>query len=399
MISSFLLLSLAFGGAGRGREAQLAALRPPPGWQKTAYSADFTAADLHKYLDGGAAKYLAYRIVELHVQEYRRLSDGLVATAEVYIMDSPQNAFGAYSCDRGGEHPAGLGAEASYEAGLLQFWQGKSYVRVYPSEPAGDESRGVLDLGAALSRALGSSGATDDRTEVASAGEKPGHGARGAAGPEGATALLPQIVSLMPVQGLIEDSLCFFHAQVSLNSIYYLSDENLLGLSDSTDAVSAEYRAPSETTGRVIAVSYPSEGAARRAYEAFIDQYLDPSEASPQSNEAHGDTGASGDETLSGRSVVDAPEQKPAGDRTEADSSLGQLGRAPSQWRPQGEAWGRAGEGQWLYAGLQGRYLALVFEAPTEGASAALGRTVLASLTSHGEHPGVESSAKDRENE
>ena len=244
MISTFLVLSLAFTGCRSG------AGEDPPGeiqgWEKTSHSARHTAADLHKHLNGGAAKYLAYSIQELRVQEYRRLSDGFTATVELYRMDSPDNAYGVYSCDRGGEHPEGLGEEASYEGGLLQFCRGAHYVRVQAVDPAREPGPAVLELGMAVSGGL------------PPAGSPP-----------------PGLVQHIPRQGMLDDSLCYFHNQVTLNSIYYLSDENLLGLGADTDAVTAEYRTKSGGIARVIAVCYPDAKEADKALRAFETAYGD----------------------------------------------------------------------------------------------------------------------------
>jgi hypothetical protein len=342
MISSFLLLSLAFGGGGRGQEAEASALRTFAGWEKTPYSVHFTAADLHKYLNGGAAKYLAYGIEHLYVQEYQRVSDGLVTVAELYLLDAPQNAYGVYSCDSGGTHPRGLGMEASFEGGLLQFWYDRNYVRVYARDPSAEGFEAVLELGAALSDALVSLGEAE---------QKNARDARGGKAPDGKGSkdredLLPQIVTLMPAQGLIEDSVCFFHSQISLNSIYYLSDENLLELSERTNAATAEYRTPSGSTARVVAVCYPAAKTAEKAYGAFCGLYLDRGQASGRGPEK------------------DSEETK--GNGREA------------------ERWARTGESEWLYAGVKGRSLALVFEASAEVNAVRLGRAVLESIAQCG---------------
>ncbi len=248
MIFSFLILGLAFGGCGRTDPGE-SALASVKGWDRASPVVRHTASDLHKYLDGGAAKYLAYSIVELLVQEYRRREDGFMATLELYRMDSPAGAFGVYSCDRVGIHPSGIGLEASYEGGLLQFWQGDYYVRVQAQDSSGDPSAPTLDLGAAVSAALPASNATP-----------------------------PELALSLPQRGMVENSLCFFHNQVTLNSIYYLSDENLLGLSDKTDAVTAEYGTPSGAIARVIVVCYPDRDAAEAALKAFKGEFgVEPS--------------------------------------------------------------------------------------------------------------------------
>jgi hypothetical protein len=245
MISSFLALSLAF---GCGRAGEGAVPGPISGWEKTSYSAHHTPEDLHEYMNGGAAKYLAYSIQELYVQEYTRSGDGFTAVIELYRMDSPQNAYGVFSSDRSGPHPDGDWQEGTYGTGLLQFWQGRYYVRVQAVDPSGNPEDKILELGRKVSVALKGSD------------------------PEGAASVspLPELAAKMPAQGLVEDSLCFFHNQVSLNSIYYLSNKNILNLGLGTDAVSALYRVGGERSARVIAICYLDSRAASDARDAFL---------------------------------------------------------------------------------------------------------------------------------
>jgi hypothetical protein len=245
MISSFLVLGLSFGGCGPSDPGR-AALALIQGWDRTSPVIKHTASDLHKYLDGGAAKYLAYSIEELLVQECRRRADGFMATVELYRMDSPSDAFGVYSCDRVGSHPDGIGVEASYAGGLLQFWQGDYYVRVQAQYPSGDPSAQLLELGAAVSAALPPSS------------DAP-----------------PELALSLPKRGIVDNSLCFFHNQVTLNSVYYISDENLLQLSDETDAVTAEYQTPSKAIARVIVVCYPNRETVEAALSAFKGAFVE----------------------------------------------------------------------------------------------------------------------------
>jgi hypothetical protein len=246
MITSFLLLGLAFWG-GKARDGAVPGAIP--GWEKTSYSAHHTPEDLHKYMNGGAAKYLAYSIQELHVQEYSRTSDGFTAVLELYRMDSHQNAYGVFSTDRSGPHPEGGWQEGTYGAGLLQFWQGRYYVRVQAVDPSGDPEKDILELGHGVSKALKASD------------------------PEGAPSHspIPDLAAKMPSQDLVEDSICYFHTHVSLNSIYYLSSENILNLNLETNAVSALYRIADERSSRAIAVCYPDSAAAAAAQRAFLE--------------------------------------------------------------------------------------------------------------------------------
>ena len=376
MISSVLMLSLAFGGSGRARGNEASPPEPPTGWSKTAYSVHFTAEDLHEYLNGGAAKYLAYGILALYVQEYERLSDGYLAVVELYILDSPKNAFGVYSCDSGGSHPPGLGEGASFEGGLLQFWSGRGYVRIYPREPSTGKADAILELGTAMSKAPAFETIEPTRRETGP--QKPEGRDKKA---EKAGSRLPKIVTSMPVEGMIEDSLCFFHKQVSLNSIYYLSERNILQLSEKTDAVSAEYESPSGEVARVIAVCYPEAAQAAKAYDEFCALYMgvEPRASAPDSgatSEPAWEGGASGDSSRPSSAYSSAVNESEAKGADHPDSVGDKDKRAASNGAT--ERLARAAENEWLYAGLADRLLTLVLEAATKTDALEIGRTVSA---------------------
>lgn len=342
MISSFLVLSLTFGGGGTPEAGEGAAPGPVPGWEMTSYSAHHTPDDLHKYMNGGAAKYLAYSIQELHVQEYSRQKDGFLAVLELYRMDSPSNAFGVYSSDRGGRHPEGIWQEATYGAGLLQFWMGRYYVRVQAVEPSGKPEEAVLDLGSAVCRALGS--------------WDPG------GAPE--TSPLPALARSMPEAGLVKDSLCFFHNQVSLNSIYYLSDENLLSLDLSTDAVSALYHKDDGAGARVIAVCYPDYTAAKRAYAAFQNAYEEPSGAGTKKKDDSEPSPAEGGGT--GGNATARGAGAPGDNTAEGTDARGN------------RTAGDSGQGGNLFIAMNGNMLVIVIDASFDSYAEKLGARVLA---------------------
>jgi hypothetical protein len=313
MLPPFLVLTLVVAGA-RGPHSELG---PLPSWELVGYARSFSSENLHEFLDGGAAKYLVYNLQSLQVQEYTRSGDGFQAVAEVYAFDKAENAFGAYSCDRGGTHPEGPWAEASYESGLLQFWQGRYYVRVYALDPSRDAPGAVLELAVKLCERL-------RQSDGSKAGAKPSGGTRP---PQ---AELPAIVRAMPSEGLIKDSLCFFHEQVSLNNVYYLAERNVLRLGPDTDAVAAEYRTSSGGTATALAVHYPEAQAARAAFEEVVSALLPASQAVTQGE------------------VTSAVSKSP--------------------------------EGGALYAAVAGRRLVLVPDAPSRDEAELLGRTVITAL-------------------
>ena len=83
----------------------------------------------------------------------------------------------------------------------------------------------------------------------------------------------PSIVSLLPSQGLELQSIRYLHNHIVLNSHFYLANENILDLASDTEAVLAEYRV-SEEEGRLLLVRYPDEEKARNALANLQKNYL-----------------------------------------------------------------------------------------------------------------------------
>jgi len=207
---------------------------PPPGM--------FGPSDLHKYMDGGAAIYLAYDFREMAVASYPIGAGEDTIVIEVYRMGRSQDAFGVYSDGAEGEHPD-IGQDAGYSPGLLRFWKGRAFVRVLCLS-AEDERR---DLVLALGRGIAA--------RIPETGER------------------PRLMRALPREGLVADRATYFHTIISLNHLYFLSDGNSLGLGPQTEAVFAEYEI-GEHMPKLLLVRYPSADEASAALARFEAAYL-----------------------------------------------------------------------------------------------------------------------------
>ena len=170
-------------------------------------------------------------------------------------MDRSENAYGIYSTDSAGERWA-IGADASYDSGLLRFWKGPYFVRVlcYPPDPQIEAV--IKRIGETIAAAIETEGRNPESRR-----------------PELFLSLLPESADT----DIVPDSVCFFHRQTSLNNIRFLSDENLLRLGDHVDAITWEERVPTTDAAsglRQIALRYPSEEEAKAAFGDFTQDYL-----------------------------------------------------------------------------------------------------------------------------
>lgn len=238
----------------RGLEAmELAALLPAQvaGWQKAGEDRTFHRENLFDYMDGAGEIYLAYGFQALFVREYARAAAPPIV-AEVYRMSSSEEAYGIFTHDTEGEE-RDVGQGAYYGLGLLRFWKGRFLVRLMAERETEEAREALLALGQSIAEAI------------------PQEGRK------------PRLVAVLPPTGLLPSSVHYFHKQVSLNCHYYLSEANLLNLSERTEAVLARYQVGGGRV-RLLLVRYPRPAEARIAYEQFNRAYFPfrTAAASPQ---------------------------------------------------------------------------------------------------------------------
>ncbi|MFH1069758.1 MAG: DUF6599 family protein [Candidatus Glassbacteria bacterium] len=220
------------------------AIQAPAGWEPSGYQGSYAAANLHEYLDGGAERYLGYGFRQLLVREFLENGTAYKVIVEIYRLDCPANAFGIYSSDRAGKHPQGIGRDAALGDYLLQFWQDSYFVRIQDIDLAGVSRSRLAEFGRAVSAGL----------------------------PTGSSQDYPPILALLPSRSLDPESVCYFHTRNSLNSFVYLGDDNLLGLDETTQAVTAEYETGAQpATFRLVLIQYQDAGSCSRSQRRLAE--------------------------------------------------------------------------------------------------------------------------------
>ena len=77
---------------------------------------------------------------------------------------------------------------------------------------------------------------------------------------------------------LRRESIGYFRSYLVLNSLYYLSDENILNLDLATEAVTAPYKGRGDSEGlgpiQVLIVKYSNPARAKKALHRFHEAYL-----------------------------------------------------------------------------------------------------------------------------
>jgi hypothetical protein len=210
-------------------------------WVKSGKLELYDRKNLFDYMDGGAELYLAYDFQRLVVQTYSSDSDRKNSlTVEIYQMNSSADAYGLFSFDQEGEMVQ-LGQKGIYGYGLLRFWKGKFLVRILGSLDNLKEI--ILKFGLDIDRKIKTKG-------------KP-----------------PELLSKIPKDNQVPNSDHFFHKQILLNNLYFLSDKNILNLNDETDCLLADFKLDEQIL-KLLLIEYPDSKKANNAYEDFNKFYL-----------------------------------------------------------------------------------------------------------------------------
>ncbi len=267
--TSFLLTItipiIIYGGAtGKMNAGKLNLPKTVGVWNRPDSPRIINSKNIFKYMNGAGELYLGYRFRHLEVFDYTSDSQDKILV-ELYFMEAADDAFGLLSLDWGGE-PVSFddssaetsnkfftsSTKALYGGGLLRSWSDFIYARVMAERETPASKEAVLALGKAITANT----------------QNP---------PE------PELVKILPLKigsawKLRIDRLSFFRSHLVLNSIYYLSHENILDLDLSAEAVIAPYEHISNSgdpiRSQFLLVQYENLERARNALNHFRDAYL-----------------------------------------------------------------------------------------------------------------------------
>ena len=231
-----LIVLVITGCAGGGGELQGLLPSPDdvPGITRMGRPQIYGGHKLFDYMNGGAELFFEYGFEQACVQRYQT-PPGEV-TVEIYQMDLPANAYGIYTFDTQGEHPP-IGQDATYGRGLLSFWKGGYFVRVFSDNE--DLKETLFILGRNIAQKI------------------PQEGER------------PDILASLPSRGIAENSLLYFRGQIALNNAYFLSHQNVLALQGEAEGITFQYK-PEGQFLRVIMVRYPTGPLAEEAFQSLL---------------------------------------------------------------------------------------------------------------------------------
>jgi hypothetical protein len=211
------------------------------GWKVTDKDETFDRETLYNYVDGGAELYLTYGYKQLFVRKYSK-PDNPDVMLEIFDMGSSQEAFGIFSSERQ-DDDINIGSASEYGGGLLRFWKGRYFITMMTMGDDKDSKPTVLEIGKTVA------GLIDEEGKE------------------------PDIISILPKEGLLKNRIRYFHNFEILNRQYFISNENILGLDKNTNCVFAKYKKDTNTCNLLI-IHYEGDAKAINAYNNFLKIYL-----------------------------------------------------------------------------------------------------------------------------
>ena len=215
------------------------------GWKKSAKGTFYTPENLYEYINGGAELYISYNFRQTLAQKYEK-EELPEITMDIFDMGNSFNAFGVFSHSREAlDQSIAPDVESEYGSGLLTFWKGRFYVSIMAYPETEEKKKTVLALG------------------------------RHIAGLIRESSQIPPIISKLPGENLVKESIRYFQHYIWLNSHYFISDQDILHIDKDTHAVLAKYKDKPDTGSYyVLLVGYPDASKAKVAYGNFMKHYL-----------------------------------------------------------------------------------------------------------------------------
>jgi hypothetical protein len=219
------------------------------GWTAEPQDRIYDKNTIFGYINGGAEVYKAYNMRSCFSRHYT-IANGPAMILDIFDMGSSQDAYGVFTHDTDGE-VIDIGQDGRLKPGWLSFWKNRFFVSIYVQEDTVAAQKALIDLAGQVAAGIPEPGAK------------------------------PTILARLPSEGLQSHSIRYLHHPVLLNYHYYLSDENILRISDQTDVALATYRINNQHAILLLIV-YPDSEKAAGSRVSFLEHYLpdaDPSGA------------------------------------------------------------------------------------------------------------------------
>ncbi len=170
--------------------------------EPTRYNAD----TLFDYIDGNAEVYRSLGVKEVYAYHWSN-PEGVEILLDIFDMGDSASAYGAYHHDIRDQKDIGLGAESEGMNNSLAFWKDRYFISIVGMGDSPELIQTVMELGKIVDQ------------QIPDKGEK------------------PEIANLLPEEGLVKSHIHYFRDYNLLKVHYYITDENILELDQSTEGI------------------------------------------------------------------------------------------------------------------------------------------------------------------
>lgn len=210
------------------------------GW-KAAKDRIYDPDTIFKYLNGSGEVYRAFNFRSLYARHFVKEGKSKII-ADLFDMASDKDAYGIFSHGNEGKEVA-FGQGSNYTSGLLSFWKDRFFISLFVEEETDETREALFKLARKMDSAI----------------EKKGQ--------------IPELISLLPPEGVDRDKVRYFHNHVILNHHFFLADENILNLDQQTECTLGIYHEQEEEYCLLL-IRYEEQDLAAKALESFASAYM-----------------------------------------------------------------------------------------------------------------------------
>lgn len=209
------------------------------GWKKLGEDRTFNDQNLYDYIDGAAELYISFGFTKVFNRIYSA-GEGKEIIVDVFYMNAPQDAFGAFSFSVG-KIGNDFGTQSQTAHGAIVFWKNNFVVSIVENPASEEAKKTSLTLAKFIDESIPDKGS------------------------------FPEVLKYLPAENLDAQSIRYFRHYVWANTYVYLSGENILNINQNTHGVLAKYGDKEKLI--LMIVKYPDEQEALAALEKFNKAY------------------------------------------------------------------------------------------------------------------------------
>ncbi len=199
----------------------------------------YNAETLYDYIDGNAEVYRSLGVNE--VLAYRWTNPQQVEIfMDIFDMGNPSSAYGAYHHDIRDQKDIGLGVESEGMNNSLAFWKDRYFISIVGMGDSDELNKTVMELGKMIDQQISKRGNP------------------------------PSLTYLLPENGQVKSHIHYFKDYDLMKVHYFITDENILQLSQNTEGILARYFLPEfDERFNIIIIQYPDKKQALSVEKNF----------------------------------------------------------------------------------------------------------------------------------